>query len=109
MEKLSVPQMEAIEDEYGQLPEEYFAWLSEQGWGEQENGIMLYSGPVRAREIFGDEYPKVLKNVLLIGDDMAGYSLGYRHTNHGWQFVDFDSAVSDLEIVEEGLRAYLKS
>jgi len=109
MEKLSDPQIEAIKDEHGPLPEEYLAWLSEKGWGEQESGIMLYSGPVHVKEIFGDDYPKVLKAVLLIGDDMAGYSIGYRQTERGWQFVGFESAGGDLEIIEEGLRAYLKS
>lgn len=107
MEKLSKSQIEAIKDEHGLLPEEYFAWLSDQGWGKQKSGIMLYSGPVLAKEIFGDTYPKVLEGVLLIGDDMAGYSIGYRHTDHRWQFVGFDSAGSNLEIVEEVLYAYL--
>ncbi|WP_143752391.1 hypothetical protein [Marinobacter guineae] len=109
MERLSYHQVEAIKAEYGLLPEEYLRWLSERGWGEQESGIMLYSGPVHPNEIFGEQYPVALKEVLLVGDDMAGYSIGYRAANIGWQFVGFDSAGSELEIIEEGLSAYLKS
>lgn len=109
MEKLSAPEIKAMKEEHGPLPEEYIAWLSEQGWGEQESGIMLYSGPLHASEIFGVQYPSALEGVLLIGDDMAGYSIGYRSSDHGWQFVGFDSIGSDLEIIEEGLDAYLKT
>lgn len=109
MEELSDPEIKAIEEKHGRLPEQYIRWLSDQGWGDQENGIMLYSGPLPANEIFGDQYPSALEGVLLIGDDMAGYSIGYRATDLGWQFVGFDSAGGDLEVVEEGFSAYLKS
>lgn len=109
MEKLSYRQTDAIKAEHGFLPEEYLTWLSERGWGEQESGIMLYSGPLHPSEIFGEQYPVALKEVLLVGDDMAGYSIGYRPANLRWQLVGFDSAGSELEIIDGGLSAYLKS
>lgn len=109
MEKLSDPEIQAIKEKHRRLPKEYIRWLSDQGWGEQESGIMLYSSPLHANEIFGNQFPSDLEGVLLIGDDMAGYSIGYRATDHGWQFVGFDSAGGDLEVVEEGFSAYLKS
>ncbi|MAY07261.1 hypothetical protein [Halopseudomonas aestusnigri] len=109
MEKLSAPEIKAMKEVHGPLPEDYLAWLSEKGWGEQESGIMLYSGPLYASEIFGDQYPSALEGVLLIGDNMAGYSIGYRSSDQGWQFVGFDSIGSDLDIVEEELDSYLKS
>lgn len=109
MERLSSRQIEAIKTEHGPVPDEYLTWLCERGWGEQESGIMLYSGPMHPKEIFGEQYPVALRDVLLIGDDMAGYSVGYRAAELSWQFVGFDSAVSELEIIKEGLGAYLKS
>lgn len=109
MERLSSCQIEAIKAEHGSLPEEYLDWLSERGWGEQESGVMLYSGPVHPDDIFGEQHPVALRGVLLVGDDMASYSIGYRATDLGWQFVGFDSAGSELEVIREGLIAYLKS
>lgn len=109
MERRSSLQIEDIKAGHGYLPEEYLNWLSERGWGEQESGIMLYSGPVHPDDIFGEQHPVALRGVLLVGDDMAGYSIGYRATDLGWQFVGFDSDGSGLEVIREGLIAYLKS
>ncbi len=79
------------------------------GWGEDESGYMIYSSPAYATEILGSECPENIKNVLLIGDDMAGYSIGFIIDDARCELVGFDSCGWDIEHIKEGLNGYLRS
>lgn len=57
------------------LPADYLAYLREAGPGPTANGRMIYGGPVSPQEIYGDDLAQ--PDVVLLGDDFAGYCLGY--------------------------------
>jgi hypothetical protein len=89
LERPSSAALQSLHDEFPGLPSEYFTLLEKLGWGEiGDTCFMLYSGPMPAEEIFSDE--PALKGALLIGDDFAGYHLGYRHDETGWHVIQFE-------------------
>lgn len=101
--KLSRPTEEmlsAISRDFGNPPREYLDVLAELGWGEiGRSSFMLYEGPVRAAEIFPDQ-PNLV-GVLLIGDNLAGYHVGYKMIDGEWMVVEFDhSFPEDIEVNE---------
>ena len=106
MDTLTEDQISALKNSYSSIPNEYLDWLSTVGWGEHENGYMFYSGPSYSVEIFGSDIPANIHSVLLIGDDMAGYSIGFDKSG---QFVGIDSNDWELDVISEGLNAYIKS
>jgi hypothetical protein len=109
MEKLSKNKIAEIQSTYPGIPLEYLDWLAENGWGEHESGYMIYSNPTYSSEIFGSECPENIMNILMVGDDMAGYSIGFIKTNSSWQFVGIKSCGWEVEKISEGFSGYLKS
>lgn len=70
------------------LPEDYVAFLREVGWGAfASDGFMLYSGLIAFEDIYGRRDSE-FSDVRLFGDDMAGYSVGYRLPD--WRLVELD-------------------
>lgn len=72
---LSTLEIGALQTEFSRLPSDYFQYLAEVGWGESDSGRMIYSGPIKASEIFGAAFQA--SPILLLGDDMQGYCFGY--------------------------------
>jgi hypothetical protein len=109
MERLSKNEIEEIRSAYPGIPQEYLDWLSDNGWGEHESGYMIYSSPTYSSEILGSEFPESIKNILMVGDDMAGYSIGFIGNNSNWKFVGIDSCGWEIETISESFGGYLKS
>jgi hypothetical protein len=80
MNKLKQPEVESIIREFPCIPRDYLDWMKNVGWGEHENGYMVYSAPV-----MGDEIASPLAGVVLVADDMADYTLGYVRDSGNWQ------------------------
>ncbi len=74
-ERISSAERQRLEAEYPELPKTYFDHLETIGWGDTPNGRILYSGPVPATDIY--EGREGLDTILLIGDDMQGYCVGF--------------------------------
>ncbi|UTW45415.1 hypothetical protein KFE80_00320 [bacterium SCSIO 12696] len=108
MEILPEREIAEIRSKYPDISQEYLAWLSEVGWGELESGYMIYSSPIYASEMFGELCPENIKKVLMVGDDMAGYSVGFVFNDSGWNFVGVDSCGWVDEMIPEGFSAYFK-
>lgn len=109
MKILTQEEIKEIKLEYPEIPEEYFSWMSQYGWGELECGFMLYSGPVSLTDIFGvDDSPK-FEGLALVGDDMAGYLIGFQKQPDSWQFVGIDSCDMEIVKINESFDEYLMS
>lgn len=80
---LSLPELAAMQSEYPHLPAEYWEFLHRIGHG--EIGIIIYSGPVPARVVYGLKGDR-LPGIVLIGDDGQGYCFGF-DTQDECQFV----------------------
>lgn len=90
-ELLSDATIAGLLEEYPDLPVHYLDFLREIGWGRLGSmHFMFYSGPIEPGEIFDSETATGLAGVLLIGDDFAGWSLGFDRSA-GWQLVGIDS------------------
>lgn len=93
------------------LPEDFLEFLSVIGAGEIGDGIfMLYNGLVRPEEIYGLGASEPLRSVLLFGDDMQGYCVGY--TTLDWKIWEINpldwSLVPVADTFEQFIRALLK-
>ena len=77
MDTTTLPEAElmALASAYPDLPSEYFAYLRNVGSGEAASGRMIYGGPVPAQDIYGTSF--VRTDIVLLGDDLAGFCFGY--------------------------------
>ncbi len=65
----------AVRLEYPGLPDEYFRYLADVGWGESESGRMIYERPISPEGVYGPQLRE--SDFILLGDDMQGYSLSF--------------------------------
>lgn len=106
MQILSPGSIEELRTNYPSLPESYFLYLQNVGWGETCTGCMIYSGPVAAREVYG-EVPH-LTTVVLLGDDFQGYCLAFDISKNCWLEIDPVGNRSELD-ERSAFAAYLDS
>jgi hypothetical protein len=57
---------------------------------------MIYSGPVEPGEIFDPQTADALDGLLFLGDDFAGWVVGF-DTRRGWRLVGVDHGTPDAE------------
>jgi len=86
------------------IPGDYLSFIREVGWGEVGRaGYMLYSQPCYVSEVF-DDAPDHLKNIVLFGDDFAGYSGGFdcgkvvEISSADWIIIQSDESFCDFII-----------
>ena len=83
------------------LPEltfEYLDFMRSIGWGPiGHSRFMIYSGPIEPESIFDAAAAEELAGILLIGDDFAGWSVGF-DTRQNWKLIGIDS--SDTKEIE---------
>jgi len=72
---LSDPEVQLLRESHPSLPSDYLDHLRQHGWGKALNGHMLYSGPIRPTEVYGERLAD--SKVLILGDDMSGYCFGF--------------------------------
>lgn len=77
--KLIDSQIDELVHQYPGMPSDYLEYLRTEGWGEADNGCMIYEGPILPVDIHGDRY--VGPNVVLLGDDFQGYCFGFDLNN----------------------------
>ena len=85
---LTSSEIDQLVAEYPDLPRDYLGYLRNFGWGQTPRGHMLYSGPIAPDEV----YPQLEgdRQRILIGDDMAGYCLGYDFSSKKYgEYNDF--------------------
>jgi hypothetical protein len=102
MDKLTQPEIYSITQEFPGIPQDYLDWMRDVGWGEHENGYMVYSGPVT-----GDEIAPPLAEVVVVADDMAGYTIGYIRDSGNWHFVGVDTCGWEIERLGETFTQYM--
>ena len=89
--------LDSIVMDHPSLPEDYIAYLREVGWGELGNSCyMVYSGPVGADEIYGEDLPADVSNLVFFGDDFAGYCAGFALDGDG-TVVEIEPSTLELE------------
>lgn len=101
---LNSSEIEKIQNDFPGIPEDYLAFLEECGYGDM--GVFLYSGPIKANEIFDYEEVKEedpieyekLEQTWLIGDYGMGDAFGYWIQKGKYHLVDVDHV--SLEIQE---------
>jgi len=101
---LTSQEIEEIRRNFPGIPEDYLSFLAECGYGEL--GVFLYSGPIKANEMYDYEelkeedpieYEK-WEQTWLIGDYGMGDAFGYCIQNGKYHLVDVDHV--SLEIQE---------
>jgi hypothetical protein len=80
----------AIRSRFPDVPDHYLNFLRHVGWGPLGDNFMLYGGPVEANEIFGPRTSAELAGILFLGDNLAGWMVGF-DTCKGWRLVGVDS------------------
>jgi hypothetical protein len=81
----------AIRSQFPDVPDHYLNFLRHVGWGSLGDNFMLYSGLVEANEIFDSRTPADLAGILFLGDNLAGWMLGF-DTRNRWRLVGVDSS-----------------
>ncbi|PSB40118.1 hypothetical protein [Chamaesiphon polymorphus] len=79
--KLSSEEVNKIKIMFPAIPEDYFDFMRNIGWGNFSNSLMLYSAPVNPDEIYGDDYPDDISRILIFGDDFNGRCFGWDPSN----------------------------
>ena len=101
--KLTQGQCQEIADEHKSIPSDYLRWMLEIGWGEHENGYMIYEGPTMGSELV----PSIqeLEDVLIVAD----YMVGYKVVKGRYQFVGIESAGWVVDVLPETFTAYMEA
>ena len=99
-EILQESEIAKIRNKYPGVPEHYLDFLRYIGFGRLgEMNFMLFSGPVEPDEIFDKETASNLEGLLFIGDDFAGWELGFNLLD-GWRLIGVDSALPKAHALE---------
>lgn len=72
-------------------------------------GICFTTGPVDPDSIFDSEIARKMKGILYIGDNFAGYMIGYQRRSDGWLFIGLDSCICEVETMNKTLSEFVKS
>lgn len=67
---------EYLEQNRSRLPEDYVDFLLQIGWGDLSSRLMIYSGPLRPEEIYGNR-PDLPVDMMMFGDDYSGHCFGF--------------------------------
>lgn len=90
-----------------QAPAGYIDFLATIGFGEiGQASFMLYGGLLEPDEAYGDT-PEGLQDVLLFGDDFAGYNCGF-DTSNGWAIVEIDPTNYDKNVLGQDFAAFIR-
>ena len=81
----------AIRSQFPDAPEHYLEFLRQVGYGSLGDNFMLYSGLCAPDDIFDTETATDLAGVVFLGDNFAGWMVGF-DTRNGWQLVGVDSS-----------------
>lgn len=87
LEPISAEAEAQLRVRYPWLPDDYFAYLREVGWGQiGESQYMVYSSPLEPSEVFDPRTAKDLKGIVLVGDDFGEACEAYANRNGRSQF-----------------------
>lgn len=79
---LSGAELVLLRDAHPALPDEYFTYLQEVGWGPCGQGRMMYSGPVSPAVVCGVK--ALMPRTLIVGADADGNFLAYDLCDAQW-------------------------
>lgn len=65
-----------LKEKYPTLPNQYLAFLTEIGHGNLGR-VQIYPAPVDPVQIYSEARRAVLKDIVIIGDDMQGFCYGF--------------------------------
>jgi hypothetical protein len=95
LEPATQDQLAAIRSAYPQVPGHYLEFLRRVGWGSLGSGnFMIYSGMCEPGDIFDEMTAVKLRGLLLVGDDFAGWLLGFDRDT-GWRMVGVNNGSLD--------------
>jgi hypothetical protein len=104
--KLSSEEVDEIKHMFPAIPEEYFDFMRDIGWGNFSNNLMLYSAPVTPDEIYGDDYPDVISRILIFGDDFNGRCFGW-DTSNKFSIGEIDPIEFSFELVNSNFKEFV--
>jgi len=88
-------------------PADYRAFLAEIGWGALTNeSLMLYSGLVPPVDIYG-ERPDLPSGMMLFGDDLQGYNLGFCAGDD--RVFEVDPTTMDMDVVANSFSEFIRA
>lgn len=91
---------------YPAIPADYVDFLLTVGAGEiGDAAFALYSGPVEPEEIYGDS--DGVENILLIGDDLQGFNVGYELDT--WSVVEIDPTNRSTRKVASDFQSFIRT
>lgn len=91
---------------YSAIPADYVNFLLTVGAGEiGDAAFVLYSGPVEPEEIYGDS--DGVENILLIGDDLQGFNVGYELDT--WNVVEIDPTNRSTRKVASDFQGFIRA
>lgn len=80
--RLTPGECDALRREFPGLPQDYLDFMETIGWGNFEDGMMIYGGPILPEEL---NLQKVIpENIILIGDNFRGFLFGF-DTKHAFE------------------------
>lgn len=95
-----------IKGEYLNVPEDYWTYLKEIGWGSFGDGTyMIYSAPTSLEELgLGEAYPNISANYKNLSGDLAGFDL----SNPNDEVIEFWHEDGEIEITKKTFRQYIR-
>lgn len=86
LQPLDHDQIQLLASRYPGIPEHLLEFYRQIGSGcIGDSGFSIYHPPMHAEEIYGEVRAKALASVCIVGDDFAGWCVGY-DTQANWQF-----------------------
>ncbi|MCP3900170.1 MAG: hypothetical protein GY707_10695 [Desulfobacteraceae bacterium] len=84
-------EIEKLIAEFPGLPSDYLDLLKTIGYGSYgKMGFSIYGGPLDPDEIFDENTAKELASYIFVGDDYAGWMIGYKVEEPVYIFKEFD-------------------
>jgi hypothetical protein len=99
LQRVHEAKLRAIEAAFPGVPADYLGFLGEIGFGgvgasKESARFVIYSGLVQPAFVYGDAAAAALPNVVLLGDDLWGHSVGFDRAE-GWRVVEIDPDDAD--------------
>ena len=102
--------IDKFKNEYENVPEDYWTYLKEVGWGSFRDGTyMIYSAPTSLDELgLGEAYPEISENYKFFGDNLSGDFAGFDVTNSKDEVIEFWHEDGEIEVTRKTFREYIR-
>lgn len=107
LESVALNQLENIKSQTASSTNDYLSFLQEIGFGELgQSSFMIYDGLVKAEEVFGTARENI-KDILLFGDDMQGFNVGFDVRD--WSVVEIDPTNMTTVVIAKNFEGFIRN